>query len=109
MLTPIQNLNLLSRFDRTFNLKAAILEAVDPGNRVLDAGCGSGLLSLWAAQVGAKEIVAILRRFPSRLKVQALSMESSGFRNFGIIIYCCFPTNQSAGWQSAGLQSRGSR
>jgi hypothetical protein len=48
-----QHYNLLMRTPRALALKAIIAEVVRPGMKVLDAGCGSGLLSIWAAQAGA--------------------------------------------------------
>ncbi len=48
-----QHFNLLMRTPRALALKAIIAEVVMPGMKVLDAGCGSGLLSIWAAQAGA--------------------------------------------------------
>lgn len=51
-MTPLQHLQLLLRFDRTFNLRQIIREVVRPGQRVLDAGCGLGVLGQWAAQAG---------------------------------------------------------
>jgi SAM-dependent methyltransferase len=49
----------LLRYDRSLNLRPAVARAVRPGARVLDAGCGAGVLSLWAAQAGAPEVVAV--------------------------------------------------
>jgi ribosomal protein L11 methyltransferase len=44
----------------TTRLAIALLEdAVTPGDRVLDVGCGSGVLSVVAALLGAAEVVAI--------------------------------------------------
>ena len=37
----------------------ALADAVRPGDRVLDAGCGSGILSLAATGLGAREVVAV--------------------------------------------------
>jgi ribosomal protein L11 methyltransferase len=37
----------------------ALEDAVRPGARVLDAGCGSGILSLAAARLGASEVLAV--------------------------------------------------
>ncbi len=58
-MTPFQHLNLLLRFDRTFNLRDAIRESVKPGDAVLDAGCGLGLLAQWAAQAKAGSVDAV--------------------------------------------------
>jgi SAM-dependent methyltransferase len=54
-----QHFELLMRWERSLALKAAIERAVLPGTRVLDAGCGSGLLSMWAARAGAARVVGI--------------------------------------------------
>lgn len=56
---PTLHLNLLRRHERALGLQAAIADAVRPGARVLDAGCGVGLLSLWAVAAGAGEVVAV--------------------------------------------------
>lgn len=54
-----QHLDLLGRFDRARALRRLIERAVEPGCRVLDAGCGTGVLSVWAARAGAAEVVGI--------------------------------------------------
>jgi ribosomal protein L11 methylase PrmA len=53
------HLNLLSRFDRGYSLQRSVFETVKKGNIVFDAGCGSGVLSVWAAQAGAKKVYAV--------------------------------------------------
>lgn len=58
-MNPLQHLDLAARYDRTLNLRSAITQAVVPGARVLDAGCGIGLLSFWALQAGAAEVTAV--------------------------------------------------
>jgi SAM-dependent methyltransferase len=52
---------LLLRVDRTFAIQRALASAVSPGSRVLDAGCGSGILSFLAVAAGAREVVAVDR------------------------------------------------
>jgi SAM-dependent methyltransferase len=51
-----QHFELLLREERSLALRAAIHRVVVPGLRVLDAGCGTGLLSIWAAQLGARVV-----------------------------------------------------
>lgn len=51
-----QHYALLLRTSRALALRRIIQQEVRPGMRVLDAGCGSGLLSIWAAQAGAEVI-----------------------------------------------------
>lgn len=58
-MTPRQHLDLLLRFGRTFNLRKAIERVVTSGSTVLDAGCGLGLLSMWAAKQGAARVQGI--------------------------------------------------
>jgi len=58
-MTLHHHIALLSKFDRGLALKELISQAVKPGARVLDAGCGTGLLSIFAVQAGAKEVLAV--------------------------------------------------
>jgi len=54
----VQHFDLLLRVERSLALRAAIDRVVARGSSVLDAGCGTGLLALWAAKAGAR-VVAI--------------------------------------------------
>lgn len=44
---------------RTSGYKKAIEQVVKPGMTVIDFGCGSGVLSVFAAKAGAKRVIAI--------------------------------------------------
>lgn len=55
------HLRNLLRLDRTFTIKQAVRAAVTPDARVLDAGCGMGILSFLALEAGAREVVAVDR------------------------------------------------
>ena len=48
-----EQLELLRRADGSLALRRILERIVRPGMRVLDAGCGVGLLALWAARAGA--------------------------------------------------------
>jgi hypothetical protein len=56
------HLRLLLSLDRGHNVRRAVEAAVRPGDRVLDAGTGSGLLSLIALAAGAGEAVGFDRQ-----------------------------------------------
>lgn len=58
--TPELHLRLLLSIDRGHSVQRAVRVAVRPGDRVLDAGTGSGLLAMIAADAGA-EVVAVDR------------------------------------------------
>lgn len=47
------HVDLLLRWDRGLMLKQQVQSMVQPGMRLLDAGTGSGIVALWAAQAGA--------------------------------------------------------
>jgi len=53
------HLNLLERTDRLYGIREALRRVISPSSRVLDAGCGSGLLSIWAAQLGAMDVIGV--------------------------------------------------
>jgi predicted RNA methylase len=59
--SPTAHVRLLLRLDRGFNVQRAVADAVKEGDRVLDAGTGTGLLSFIAHRAGASEILAIDR------------------------------------------------
>jgi len=56
---PQLQMGLLRQWDRTMGLKESIARYVKSGDVVLDAGCGTGVLSLLAVQAGASKVVAI--------------------------------------------------
>lgn len=61
LFSSITHVRLLARVDRTMAVARAIERLIRPGMRVLDAGCGTGLMSFLAAKAGASEVVAIDR------------------------------------------------
>lgn len=64
---------------RTDAFAKAIKEIVRPGDVVIDLGAGSGLLSILAAQAGAKKVIAIERSNMAR-HAKAL-IKANGFEN----------------------------
>lgn len=60
--TPELHLRLLLSIDRGQRVRRAVREAVRPGDRVLDAGTGSGLLACLALAAGAGSAVGVDRQ-----------------------------------------------
>jgi predicted RNA methylase len=59
MWSIFDHIRLLSRWDRAVGLNRALHSAVEQGNLVFDAGCGSGILSLLAVRHGASKVIGI--------------------------------------------------
>jgi ubiquinone/menaquinone biosynthesis C-methylase UbiE len=72
------HLDLLFRFERGGKLRDAIFEAVKEGDLVFDAGCGTGILSFWAVQAGAKRVLAVDN---ADLSLAKELTEENGFSN----------------------------
>lgn len=68
------HMRLLLRLDRGHNVRQAVMDAVSEGDRVLDAGTGTGLLAFFALAAGASDVVAVDRQHISL--AQALASEN---------------------------------
>ncbi len=64
---------------RTDAYQRAIEEVVSPGSSVLDFGCGTGILSIFAARAGAEKVIAV-DRSPFIGKAQEIAL-ANGFPN----------------------------
>ncbi|WP_338439230.1 50S ribosomal protein L11 methyltransferase [uncultured Aquabacterium sp.] len=58
--------------------RKAIFETVQPGDRVVDLGTGTGILSLWALEAGAAEVIGIDLSAPI-LAMAVERMKQAGF------------------------------
>ncbi|MBN2800471.1 MAG: 50S ribosomal protein L11 methyltransferase [Deltaproteobacteria bacterium] len=58
---------------RTSAFKQAIAEVVKPGDVVIDVGAGTGILSIFAAQAGARRVIAIERSGMAQLARQLIA------------------------------------
>jgi SAM-dependent methyltransferase len=53
------HVRLLSRWDRAVGLIKTVISCIKSNDIVLDAGCGSGLLSILAVKQGASKVIAV--------------------------------------------------
>lgn len=84
--TPYEIKDCLFDTERTKNLKRAICEQIKEGDVVLEAGGGTGILSMFALQCGAKHayIIELSSRFCGRIRAIA---KANGFED-KITIIC---------------------
>lgn len=84
--TPYEIKDCLFDTERTKNLKRAICEQIKEGDIVLEAGGGTGILSMFALQCGAKHayIIELSSRFCGRIRAIA---KANGFED-KITIIC---------------------
>ena len=64
---------------------------VRPGDRVLDYGCGSGILAITAAKLGAREVAAV------DVDPQALEATTANAEANGVRLHVSSPESLSAG------------
>lgn len=76
---------LLNAPERMNSYQQAIFATVKPGDTVLDVGCGSGILGLFACQAGAAKVYAIEKTSVIELAKQ-LSVDN-GFRDRIVYLY----------------------
>jgi ribosomal protein L11 methyltransferase len=79
---------------------AAMEDVVRPGMRVLDAGCGSGILSIAAARLGASAVDA----FDIDPIAMRATQENAGLNDLPVAIHAVVSAGPSEGslWQTAG-------
>lgn len=68
---------LLNASERMKAYQQAIIQTVKPGDVVIDVGCGSGILGLFACQAGARRVYAIERT--AAITVAKQLAEANGF------------------------------
>ena len=66
--------------ERTKGFQKAIEKVVKPGDFVLDAGTGSGIMSLFAARAGAKKVYSI-EVDPYVAKLASQNISNNGYKN----------------------------
>ena len=80
----ISHHSMISDKYRTLSWNLAIKETVRKGDIVIDFGSGSGILSLFALQAGAKHVYCVERNTNARLLGTSI-LKNNGYDNFTII------------------------
>ncbi len=80
----ISHHSMISDTYRTLSWNFAIKETVLEGDTVIDFGAGSGILSLFALQAGAKHVYCIERNTNARRLCSEI-LKSNGYDNFTIV------------------------
>jgi len=95
VISPLNYLTMTSNFRRTLALRVAIASATKPGDRVLDAGCGSlGILGMMALKSGAGTLVGVDK---TPMEMAEMTATDNGVRDKCTFVQCDLQTVELSG------------